>query len=161
MSLFSKTKGAIKYFSLEKWWKTLNEDEKNIILATYKNGNSCDLIKNKISKLNESSIVFLSNLAKWFEKPETYNIALKIIDKCEDLIKSKPKKFKVTDICYFYNTAIQIHYRNRVDDSEALKLAENYCIKQLSLINDNKNIELSYQPIGYQRLVSIYDSRKE
>lgn len=158
MSLFVKIKGKIKYYSLEKWWKSLNKDERAIILTTYKAGNSKDLINNKISDMEESEIIFLSNLAKWFEKPETYHIALKIINQCEELINNAT--FSNEDLCYFYNTAIQILYRNRNNHTDALSLAKNYCLKQVSLILKNKNIKFT-SPISFQRLVSIYENQKE
>lgn len=182
--LLSKSKkvgGDIKYFGLTDWWlNDLTEDDRITIRYIYKPfgmvANQC-IDEGKSGNINEiipdthmkdkckTKFSFISTLITWFEKPEYYNIAQKIINLAEQNLHTNKR---ILDEHFYYSHCIKVYYRNRNNDPEALHKAIEYCKKQISISKECKmafenNETFGFLPahIGYKQLAIIYEKQNE
>lgn len=162
-----RVKGEIGHYSLEGWWQSeFTEDERNIIKNTYQpmGLGSDSLVKNEIQSSSQSKLAFLSGLSPWFKKPEYYPISKKILEKAETFVD---KTDDILDIHFFYQNKIQVHYRNRDIDSNALDLAIQACKQQISISKKSakafgKNFKGDLpEHVGYKQLAIIRNKQKD
>jgi hypothetical protein len=145
MSLLNKEiKGYIGYFNLEEWWENeFTVEEKETILKLYElppSENLNDYSKNlltelQISETSESRLQFVSNMATWFNKPESFILARKILEKADEFITETQN---ILDIHFHYQHKIEIFYRNR-ETGDALYKAIEACEQQISISDDSVN----------------------
>ena len=160
-------KGEIGYYGLEDWWlNKFTEEERNIIRNTYQpmGLGSDSLVQNEIVSSSQSKLAFLSGLSSCFKKPEYHPIANKILEKAETFVD---KTDDVLDLHFFYQNKIQIYYRNRDIDSNALDLAIQACKQQISISKEaakafKKELKGNLpEHIGYKQLAIIRDKQKD
>ena len=160
-------KGEIGYYGLEDWWlNKFTEEERNIIRNTYQpmGLGSDSLVKNEIQSSSQSKLAFLSGLSSWFKKPEYYPIANKILEKTETFVD---KTDDILDLHFFYQNKIQVYYRNRDIDSNALDLAIQACKQQISISKESakafkKELKGNLpEHVGYRQLAIIRDKQKD
>jgi hypothetical protein len=85
-------------------------------------------------KLHKSAILgYLSNLATWLNKPETYAICKKIIEKADEFVVDSKD---VLDLHYHWQNRLMIYYRNRETDPAAMDKAIESCEKQIQIADD-------------------------
>lgn len=182
-NLFSRNKkenkiqtvgGDIKYFGLTDWWlNDLTEEERQIIRDTYKpfgmslGGEVNDHVidEGEIGGSGKNKFSFISVLISWFEKPEYFEIAKKIINLAEQNIDTNKD---ILDEHFYYLHCIKVYYRNRDNDPDALNKAIEYCNKQISISSKSKiaflkNKDFGFLPshTGYKQLAIIYEKQKE
>lgn len=162
-----RVKGEIGYYKLEGWWQDeFTEDERNIIRNMYQpmGFGSDSLVKNEIQSSSQSKLAFLSVLSSWFKKPEYYLISTKILKKAETFVD---KTDNILDLHFFYQNKIQVHYRNRDLDSNALDLAIQACIQQISISKEcAKAFKQDFKGdlpghIGYKQLAIIRNKQND
>jgi tetratricopeptide (TPR) repeat protein len=134
-SLKSKPKiqGEIGYFGLTEWWLSeFSEDEQNYIIKTFQPLGSTgeSLVKGEILSTSGTAMGLLSSLAGWFGKKEDRVIAYRMLKKAEELIDEKTD---ILDMHFFYQSKLEIYYRNRENDPNALEEAINACKKQIGI----------------------------
>ena len=128
-----KVEGEIGFFGLADWWlSTFTEQERRRIETVYQplGGSHGDLTKGKIETTSQTAVGLLSGLAAWFEKPNDYDLAHKILSKAWLLIPGCPE---VLDIHFAYQSMIEVFYRNRDTHPEALPLAIKACEEQIAM----------------------------
>jgi hypothetical protein len=130
--------GFIGAYSLENWWThDLSDHERKIIESTYKPiglpEGSDNLTKGRMAVINQSKLSFLSGLATWFKKPETFQLARKIIEYANNFINETTN---IIDVHFYYQNRIEIFYRNRDNDPDALSLAIKACEDQISIAKE-------------------------
>jgi hypothetical protein len=129
----SKVQGLIGYFDLSDWWlNEFTEIERNHIVRTYQpmGGSGEELIKGNVLSHSHSAILFLTFLAGYFDNKSDRPIANKLLKKAEELIDNKTK---VLDRHFLLNTLIEIYYKQRNDDPQALDFAIDSCKKQIEM----------------------------
>lgn len=166
--------GDIKYFGLTDWWlKDLTEEERQIIRDTYKpfgmslGGEVNDHVidEGEIGGSGKTKFSFISVLISWFQKPEYFEIAKKIINLAEQNIDTNKD---ILDEHFYYLHCIKVFYRNRDNDPDALNKAIEYCKKQISISSKTKIAFLNAKHFGflpghtgYKQLAIIYEKQKE
>lgn len=130
--------GFIGLYNLEKWWlNELTSEERKIIENQYNPiglpEGSVSLTKGKLSGGNQSKLSFLSGLATWLKKPETYSISKKIIDFADNFVKETSN---ILDVHFYYQNRIEIFYRNRDNASNALNIAIKACEDQIRIAKE-------------------------
>jgi len=160
-------KGEIGYYGLDDWWRNkFTEEERKIIMNTYQpmDLSSDSLVKTEILSSSQSKLAFLSGLSSWFKKPDYYLIAKKILEKAETLVD---KTSNILDVHFFYQNKIQIYYRNRDIDSNALDLATHACKQQIAISKEAaKAFKKEFkgnlpEHTGYKQLAIIRDKQKD
>ena len=162
-----KIRGEIGYFGLSEWWLSeFSEEERQYILETFQPLGSTGnfLTEGNILHTSNTAIKLLSSLAGWFRKKEDRNIAYKILMKGEELINEKSD---ILDVHFLLQSKIEIYYRNRDNDPDALEESINACKQQIELAPKAKvafKKEYSDSPlprhIGFERLAIIEEKRK-
>lgn len=162
-----KIQGEIGYFGLSEWWLSeFSEEERRYILETFQplgsTGNS--LIEGNISHASNTAIKLLSSLAGWFKKKEDRTIAYRILKKAEELINDKSD---ILDVHFLFQSKIQLYYRNRDNDPDALAEAINACKQQIELAPKARAAfkeEYGDAPlprhIGFEQLAIIEEKQK-
>ena len=159
-----KVAGLIKYYGLSDWWLTsFTDQERKLIIRTYQplgsDGNS--LTKGEYLGTAPPPLSFLSNLASLFKKPETYQIAKRLLDKAEEYV-SETKR--AVDIHFHYQNKLQIYYRNRETEPDALEKAITACEQQISLSEKAARVmkeEGLPMHMGFQQLAIIREKQKD
>ena len=169
----SKTKevgGNISYYNLSDWWlNELTEEERKFIREIYNPMSSSSereyIDEGKIISSTQSKIGFLSCLSTWFNKKEYYNIAKKILLEGEKYINDNDD---VLDKHFFYLAGIEIYYKNRENDPNALEYAIEYCKRQINISQEAKKAFLEEYPdkplpghSGYMQLAIILEKQKK
>ena len=163
--------GDIGYFNLEDWWlNELTSKERKIIEKKYtpisSDTSSCSLTKGKVAwSSNNSKLAFLTGIASFLNKPEDYTLSKKILKYAERFI-SETKDILCTH--FYYQNCIQIHYKNRDKEINALSEAIEACKKQISISEESKKAfqrEFRKKPlpihVGYKQLAIILDKQKK
>ena len=160
--------GEIAYYNLEDWWlNILTEEERKTIKKTYVpiegSERAQGIDEGKISLSSSSKISFFMTLSSWFIKPEYYTIAKKILSEAEKYVHETDDSI---GLHFHYLSCIEIHYRNRNEDEEALNLAIEYCKKQISNSSKAKKAFKKLYPnadlpthTGYRQLAIIYEKQ--
>jgi len=162
-----KIKGTIGYFGLTEWWmSTFSEAERKYIEKKFQplGGSGDSITKGDISVRSDTAVGFLHNLAGWFDKNEDRYLAYRILEKAEELIHQSAKPL---DIHFFYNSKIEIFYKDR-DNPEALEKAICACRKQINYApNAAKAFKMEYNDEflpshrGYKQLAIILEKQKK
>jgi tetratricopeptide (TPR) repeat protein len=135
-NFFKKAQGVqgdIGYFGLSEWWLSeFSEEERNYIVKTFQPLGSIrdSLVKGTIAYTSGTVIGLLSSLAGWFNKKEDRTIAYRIIKKAEELINEQSD---ILDIHFLFQSKIEVYYRNRDDDPNALEEAIKACKQQIEI----------------------------
>jgi hypothetical protein len=168
MTLFKKRiAGEIGYYNLEEWWLSeFDAKERRVILKPFTQMGSEDdsLIKGQISYTSRSKLKFLGILASSFMKPETFQIAKKIIIKAEEYV---PETEKILDVHFFYHDKIKIFYRNRETEAHALEKAIEACEQQIAISKQAANgFKMEFWDslpghTGYEQLAIIKEKQKD
>ena len=114
----------------------------------------------KTKQTRISPLGFLAILSGWFNNSKDYQLALKIITKAEEYIKSDSD---IIDLHYFYPSKIRVLNRGEPDNSSIEKIIE-CCQKQIYLAPlateaFRKEYKWNKLPVheGYDRLISIFE----
>lgn len=132
-------KGMIGYFGLSEWWLSeFSEKERDIIIKTFQplGSSGSSLISGDILGTNETIIGFISVLVGWFKKKEDRTIAYKFLKKAEEMINESSR---IMDLHSFYHSKLEIYYKNRNNDPEALEKAIAACKQQIEIAPKVKN----------------------
>jgi len=158
--------GFIGIFCLEDWWTNeLSASERALIERTYGPvGAPAGLLTSaNISGVSLTKLAFLSTLATWFQKQETYRIAKKILAQAQ---RAAEETDDLIDLHYYYQNRIQIFYRNRETDRKALGLAIKACEDQIAIAADVAaafRVEHPdgplFEHVGYKQLCIINHKR--
>ena len=161
-------KGNIGYFGLGEWWLSeFSGQERSYILEVYQPFGSSgkSLIKENITDSSQTAIGFLSILSHWFKKEKDRTIAYRILNKAESLITTKTN---ILDLHFLYNSEIEIYYKDRNQDQNALKKAIEACKKQIEIAPKaasafRKEYKDSSLPghLGYRQLAIIEEKEKK
>lgn len=164
----TEIKGEIGYFGLSKWWLSeFTQLERNHILQTFQplGGSGESLIKGEITSTSQTAIGLLSALAGWFNNEKDRTIAYRMLKKAEDLITDKTD---ILDLHFLYNSEIEIYYRHRNRDQNALNEAIKACKQQIEIAPQaasafNKEYKDSPLPThrGYEQLAIIEEKEKK
>jgi len=159
--------GKIGYFGLSDWWlSNFSEEEREHIIKTFQPFGSSgeSLIKGNISYTSETPVGLLSALASWFSKKDDRTIAYRIIKKAEEMIDESSD---ILDIHFLYQSKIEIYYRNRDNDTDALDKAIEACKQQIEISPKAKiafQREYKDSPLpahkGFGQLAIIEEKRK-
>ena len=184
MGIFDKifkknVKGYIGYYDLEDWWNsTFTNEEKEYIINTYKPmGASLGgeikilgevLIKGNIGYTSHSKLLFLVFLSSWFSSNKSINIALKIIQQVERIIKENENNNNPLDEHFAYGAMIEIYYKLRDSEKSYFEKAIDACKNQIRISLKSKDGFLKEykdsplpRPTGFQQLAIIYEKSKE
>lgn len=163
-----QVQGKIGYFGLSDWWlSNFSVEEREHIIKTFQPFGSSgeSLIKGNIASTSETPIGLLSALASWFSKKDDRTIAYRIIKKAEEMIDESSN---ILDIHFLYQSKIEIYYRNRDNDPDALEKAIEACKQQIEIspkakIAFQREYEDSPLPAhkGFGQLAIIEEKRKK
>ena len=137
-SLFSKSKsieGEIGYYNLQDWWlTTFTQEERNHIEDVFHplggDPKTKPLTEGKISSSSQKAAGLLSALAGWFNKPDDRYLAKKIIQKAYE---EATKGNDILDLHFTLQTMMEIYYRDRDTEPDALSKAIQACEEQISI----------------------------
>lgn len=172
VSLFQKKNepihGFIGYYHLADWWMSeFNDLERVYIISGYSPMGSSgeSLIKGNITFSSHSVILFLSFLSGYFNTKRDRAIAIRILNKAENLIS---EKILDMDLHILYSHVIQIHYSNRNNDPRSFEKAIEGCEKQIKIAPRVAKIFKKESPdgfmprhVGYQQLAIIKEKEKK
>lgn len=163
-----KIEGQIGYLGLVEWWlSAFNDKEREYIERVYQpmghQPNSRQLTQGTISYTSQTATALLSGLATWFTKGDDASIASKILAKAEEIGQSD-----TLDLHFTYQGMIQLYYRRRDVEPNALDKAIEACKKQIALApKAAKEFRREYPGnplpahIGYTQLAIILEKQKE
>lgn len=161
-------RGLVGYHGLSEWWLSeFSDEERNHIVNTYTPMGSGEdiLLKDNIDWSSSSVVHFLYNLAGWFNNKRDRYLAIKILKKAEELISDDTP---ILDIHFFYQHIIQIHYSNRLIDSNSLDKSINACEKQIEIASQVANAmkvefndDFFPRHMGYSQLAIIKKKEKK
>jgi tetratricopeptide (TPR) repeat protein len=126
-------KGSIGYLGLTDWWlSAFSEPEREYIVKTFQplGASEESLIKGDISYTSETPIGLLSALAGWFNKKDDRTIAYRMIKKAEEMINDSTN---ILNIHFLYQNKLEIYYRNRDNDPDAIEKAIEACKQQIEI----------------------------
>ncbi len=130
-----KIEGDIGYFHLEEWWLSeFDESTREYIVEKYQPMGSpprC-LVEGKYEWTSSTPLSLLSGLGGWFLSPGDRHIARKIYAQALKLLTDSTD---VLDRHFLYQGLIETYYKDR-DNPEYLKVAIDYCKKQIALQAD-------------------------
>lgn len=159
-SFFKKKRigGEIAYYGLQDWWLySFTPEEQSYIVNKFQPlgmTTTNSLIKGSISWSSQSVVSFLQSLSGWFNNPKDRHIAIRILQKAEQLSEQTPisdaklRIFKKETILeklstkeadrtldkhFLYHQQIKTFYRERNSDPNALNKTIEACQKQISL----------------------------
>lgn len=130
-----KVKGQIGYYGLEDWWLSeFNEEERDHIEEVFQpmgsEPGSKSLTEGELSYSSQNAAGLLHALAGWFNKPGDREIAKKIIAKATELAQVGTD---VLDLHFSLQQKMEIYYRERETDSNALNEAIKACEDQIAI----------------------------
>ncbi len=155
--------GYIGAYDLNEWWfNTFTKQEREYIVAKYSpmGLTSCTLTNGQ-AHINEHVSIFLANLSNWFSTKDDLNIAIRILDKAEELFSNK---IRVLDRHFYYMNTLKIYYKDRSNET-SLEKAIYYCNKQIELAPKAKteflkdNNDRLPKHTGYEQLAIIEEKR--
>lgn len=159
-----KVKGQIGYYGLEDWWLSeFSEEERNHIEEVFQpmgsEPGSKPLTKGDLSYSSQNAAGLLHALAGWFNKPGERELARKIIAKATELAQAGDD---VLDLHFSLQQRMEIYYRERETDPNALEEAIKACEDQIKIAPQAAKQFLKEYPgqplpghAGYTQLVII------
>lgn len=161
-------KGLIGYHRLCEWWLSeFSNEEKNHIVITYTPMGSGEsiLLRDNIDWSSSPVVHFLHNLAGWFNNKRDRYLAIRILEKAEELISDE---IPIMDIHFFYQHKIQIHYSNRLIDPKSLDKSIKACELQIEIASQVAKAmkaefydNFSPSHVGYLQLAIIKKKEKK
>jgi hypothetical protein len=117
---------------LRQWWMSeFSSSEQDLIKAIYQPLGNIDKFPDVLFSLSSSSALeYLSNLATWFNKPETYTIARKFLEKADEFVSDTKS---VLDQHFHWQNRLSVYYRNRETDPSAIHKAIDSCERQIQI----------------------------
>ena len=118
--------------ALAEWWQAgFTDEDRNRILDVFHplGAGRNDLLEGSNSASCKPSLSFLTDLSGWFTKDEDRQIGYKILAMAEQML---PTSLNVIDSHFFYQSKIEMHYRDR-GDPHHLAEAENACRAQIAI----------------------------
>lgn len=164
----SEIKGEIGYFGLTKWWlATFTKEERDHIEDVFhplgSDPTSKPLTEGDITWSSGSDASLLQSLAGWFNNPRDRDLAKKIIDKAYELA---PQRTDVLDHHFTLQQKMEIYYRERETNSDALQKAISACREQIALAPQAAQAFLKEYPnqslpahMGYSQLRIILEKQ--
>lgn len=162
----NKVEGLIKFYKLEDWWfKSFNENQRNIISNTYKTfgtAQSTQPLTKGVQNDNRPDFIFLVDLCQFFNTKSDFNISHPIIKEAELRFS---ENVKVLDLHFYFGNLLSFHYKFR-ENLESYTKAKNYAIKQIQLSDKVKNalLQENYENLpahlGYKQLCIILEKEK-
>jgi hypothetical protein len=175
--------GEIAFYRLQDWWlSSFTSEEHDYIIRKYKplgTGTSNGLINGSISWSSQSAISFLQNLSGWFNNPRDRHIALRILNKAEELSGklhfgggtgnlTKEEADNILDHHFLYLQIIKTFYPLRNSQPGALEKVIEACRNQIDLSSlaekaFRKNYRGEPLPVhtGYEQLAIILEKQKK
>src|SRR3989339_1039883 len=127
-------------------------------------GSGESLIKGEITSTSQKAIELLSALAGWFNNEQDRTIAYRMLKKAEDLITDKTD---ILDLHFLFSSEIEIYYRHRNRDRDALNEAIKACKQQIKIAPQAASAfkkEYKDSPLpthkGYEQLAIIEEKEK-
>lgn len=155
-------KGEIGYFGLTNWWlEEFSKQERRYISDKFRPLGSTGrpLIEGDITYSSGSALSLLSLLAGWFANEKDRNIAYRILKKADQLVENKNE---ILDVHFYYQNKIQLYYKFRDMDEDALHVAIESCEKQIQLADqaakafkDEYGDQKLPAHVGYDQLIVI------
>lgn len=146
-----KIGGYIGFYGLQEWWLSFSEDERAYILERFKpfgGEDTVTLTTGTFLSTTQSKAQFLYTLAGWFKTKKDSDIGIKILEE---------SKFYLTEVLerhFWYSSYIEIRYKQRNDDSEALGDVIAACEAMIALAPDAaKKFHEGYDEFGKDRAV--------
>lgn len=166
-----KIGGDIGFYGLADWWlTTFTEEERRYMEGVYQpigagaeGGGSSTLTAGHIISTSQSICGFLWAFATWFNKPSDRYLAVRILDKAEQVPAS------VLDRHFLYLQKIRTYYKDRDTVSGSLDKAIAACEMQIS-ISPQAAAAFRKEPgfgkhlpahTGYEQLAIIRDKQGE
>jgi len=142
-----KVGGMIAYYDLQNWWlNSFTSQEQGYIIKKFQplgTGDSNDLITGSISRCSQSVISFLQSLSGWFNNRQNRELAMKILNKAEELSMLRVESTMgnlteeeadiILDKHFLYHQIIKTYYPERNSKPGALEKAMDACQKQIAL----------------------------
>ncbi len=135
-----EVQGGIGYHGLADWWlNEFSEDERQLIeqrltplfaneTVTLTKGSPGDSFKADGSKIG--AFDFLRTLAAWFQRKDQVPLALKVLKKAREFDAS-PAEWH-----WYYSTFIEVRYKQRDDDPQALNDVIRACEEMIRIAPD-------------------------
>lgn len=161
----STVQGYIGAEGLGDWWlETFTKDEQKFMEENYKTFNlmpNVSLTTGKPPKHSNGTFHFLSFLALHFRRKDQVHLGLKVLDKAKDFPAS------VLDWHFYYSHYIELRYKQRGEDPQAISDVIDACEKMIELApkaaraflrEDGGVIPPVHQ--GYSQLIGIRKKQK-
>ncbi|MFA5299351.1 MAG: hypothetical protein WC389_14270 [Lutibacter sp.] len=137
----------IVYFGLKDWWlNTFTSQEQDYIIGRFQPlgmGGTNDLMAENISGTSQTAVGFLQNLSDWFNNKQDRDIAIKILEKAEELSElcienttenlTEEEADNIIAKHFLYHQIIKTYYPERNSKPNALEKAIEACQKQIAL----------------------------
>jgi hypothetical protein len=161
--------GCIGYYGLSDWWfNSFSDKDRQTIENTYNPMGSNEdrpLTQGHISQSSRSKTQFLYSLASWFLKPGQRHIARIAITKAEEV---SVQERNVLDTHFMYSTMVDVYYKDRENDPNALDKAIYACTQQIALSRQAaQQFKVEYPKDhlpshkGFKQLIIIRKKQKE
>lgn len=156
-------KGEIGYFGLSEWWLSeFSPDERKYIIKTL---DDRSLVEGSFSCIDCTAISFLLGVANNFNNKKDRTIAYRILEKAENMIDNKTE---VLDKHFLFQTKLEVYYKSRNIDSNALDMAIKACLQQIEIASEAANaFKEEYKDChlprhkGYEQLSIIREKNKD
>lgn len=139
--------GIIGFFGLQDWWlNSFTPQERDYIIKKFQPlgmGGSNSLIAGTISDTSETAVGFLQNLSGWFNNPRDKHMAVKILNKAEELSNlctvnptgklTKGEADSILDKHFLYLQIIKTFYPLRNSHPGSLEKVIEACQNQIAL----------------------------
>lgn len=156
----SKYGGYIKKLKVNKFWNTLNNEERTIAKETFAktfypdsfNTEQIDGTKQKV-KTNLSSSDFLYNIGVRLANKKNYLLAEKFLLETLNKEKNLNRRHEIL------TTLIDVYYKQRDSREDAIDKCVHFCLKDIKLV---QKIQQKEQEIpSFKRLAIIYETREK
>lgn len=150
--------GYIGYYGLTSWWAGLTDTDKTTIQNIFNPMGipGVTLTSGNIDYIGGSVLMFLADLSGWFEKTPHLPIAVKIIEKGEELVTHETS---IKDKNYFYAVMSGIYNKlnKHIPSEDTLQKCIYACEQQVAIAPEVKaqygNRVISHE--GYELLINI------
>ncbi len=155
--------GLIRQLSLEEFWETLSEKDRNVFRNVCKRsfgilGFQLEGVDSSDSKLTtrRDASSFLIGIANWTFEMEKYDLTEKLLLKAIELAKD------ISQIHSCYIWLIKLHYKNRFHKSQSTEECIYYCKSDIKilpiLINEIESTSQNYINMScFRVLAALYE----
>ncbi len=127
-----KVGGYIGYMGLSDWWfETFPEKQRKYMENKFNplDGSGETLTKGKIINIQRSHSGLLCDLSGWFNTKKDIRLAIKIINKAEELL---PQNDRIDIKHFLFQNKIEIYYKDR-DNVKSFDMAITACEQQIAI----------------------------